>query len=49
MTLCPYALVSSCAKCPIVKVCLLKGVIGDHPKKAAGKSKEESQDAPDKD
>lgn len=33
MTLCPYALVLSCAKCPIVKVCPLKSVIGDSPKK----------------
>ncbi len=34
MTLCPYALVLSCAKCPIVKVCPLKTVIGDSAKKA---------------
>ncbi len=34
MTLCPYALVLSCAKCPIVKVCPLKSVIGDSPKKS---------------
>ena len=32
MTLCPYALVSSCSKCPIVKVCPLKGIIGDAKK-----------------
>ncbi len=30
MTLCPIALVSGCAKCPIFKVCPLKGVIGDY-------------------
>jgi hypothetical protein len=29
MTLCPYAIISSCSKCPIKKVCPLKGVIGD--------------------
>ena len=32
MTLCPYAVVSSCSKCPVKKVCLLKGVIGDYKK-----------------
>lgn len=38
MTLCPYALVLSCAKCPIVKVCPLKTVIGDaKPKTEADK------------
>jgi len=43
MTLCPYALVSSCSKCPIVKVCPLKGVIGDHQpadRKEKGSDKE---------
>jgi hypothetical protein len=30
MTLCPVALVSGCAKCPIFKPCPLKGVIGDY-------------------
>ena len=32
MTLCPYAALSSCSKCPVKKVCLLKGVIGDFKK-----------------
>lgn len=32
MTLCPIALVASCAKCPAVSVCPLKTVIGDAPK-----------------
>jgi hypothetical protein len=32
MILCPYAALSSCSKCPIKKVCLLKGVIGDYKK-----------------
>jgi len=40
MTLCPYALVSSCSKCPIVKVCPLKGIIGD-AKKPEVKSKDQ--------
>ena len=30
MTLCPVALVSGCAKCPIFKPCPLTGVIGDY-------------------
>jgi hypothetical protein len=30
MTLCPVALVAGCKKCPIVKVCPLKTVIGDY-------------------
>ena len=29
MTLCPIAIVASCAKCPAVLVCPLKSVIGD--------------------
>jgi hypothetical protein len=32
MTLCPYALVLSCGKCPIKAVCPLKSVIGDAKK-----------------
>lgn len=36
MTLCPVALAIGCKKCPIVRVCLVKGLIGDYkPKKAA--------------
>ena len=35
MTLCPYAALSSCSKCPVKKVCLLKGVIGDYKKPEA--------------
>jgi len=30
MTLCPIALVASCEKCAMVKVCPLKSVIGDY-------------------
>ncbi len=41
MTLCPYALVSSCSKCPIKKVCPLKGVIGDFKKPEVVEKKEE--------
>jgi hypothetical protein len=34
MTLCPIAIVASCAKCPAVSVCPLKTVLGDAPKAA---------------
>jgi hypothetical protein len=33
MTLCPIAIVASCSKCPIVKVCPLKSTLGDTPRK----------------
>ncbi len=45
MTLCPIALLASCAKCPAVSVCPLKGVIGDYktenesPRQQADKEK----------
>ncbi len=32
MTLCPYAIVAGCEKCPILKVCPLKNIIGNKPK-----------------
>ncbi len=43
MTLCPYALVAGCEKCPILKICPLKGVIGNKPKNTVGSKKEESE------
>ncbi|MEI6738252.1 MAG: hypothetical protein WCL29_07230 [Pseudomonadota bacterium] len=42
MTLCPVALVSGCAKCPIYKPCPLKGVIGDYVKPDEKKTAEKS-------
>jgi hypothetical protein len=36
MQLCPVSFAVGCAKCPIVKVCPLKGVIGDDKKKPEG-------------
>ena len=39
MTLCPIAIVASCAKCPVVSVCPLKTVIGDAPKTPEVKTK----------
>lgn len=38
MTLCPIAIVASCAKCPAFKVCPLKTVIGDAPKAPPAKA-----------
>jgi hypothetical protein len=35
MTLCPVALAIGCKKCPIVRMCPVKGLIGDYkPEKA---------------
>ena len=39
MTLCPIAIVASCAKCPAVSVCPLKTVLGDAPKAPEAKPK----------
>jgi len=32
MTLCPIALLRTCKKCPIFKICPLKSIIGDYKK-----------------
>ena len=43
MTICPVAIAVGCKKCPVFKVCPVKGVIGDYkpeantPAKAASK------------
>jgi len=34
MTVCPIAIVASCSKCPIVKFCPVKSLLGDAPKAA---------------
>jgi len=47
MTLCPYALVAGCEKCPILKVCPLKTVIGNQPKAKDEKSSKADQSATD--
>ena len=39
MTLCPIAIVVGCQKCPALKVCPLKGVLGDYQEPAAAKPK----------
>ena len=43
MKLCPVAMAVGCAKCPVVKVCPAKGVIGDF--KAAVSEAEEKAKA----
>ena len=43
MTLCPYALVAGCRKCPAFSFCPLKSVLGDH------KPSEEPSTQPPKD
>lgn len=32
MTLCPIAIVAGCQKCPALKICPLKSVLGDYQK-----------------
>lgn len=32
MTWCPVAMAAGCAKCPVVKICPGKGIIGDYQK-----------------
>lgn len=46
MTLCPIAIVASCAKCPAVSVCPLKTVLGDAPKKEEQKPAARGQKKP---
>ena len=43
MKLCPVAIAVGCAKCPVVKVCPAKGIIGDF--KAAVDGAAKSKDA----
>ena len=45
MTLCPVALAIGCKKCPIFKVCPVKGVIGDYKEPAAGTPKKAAASA----
>ena len=37
MTLCPVAIAVGCKKCPIFKVCPVKGIIGDYKAPDASK------------
>ena len=42
MVICPVAIAVGCVKCPIFKVCPVKGVIGDYkkPEETPAKAKE---------
>lgn len=42
MTLCPIALVAGCTKCPIVKLCPLKTVLGNFEPEPPAAEAEES-------
>jgi hypothetical protein len=47
MTLCPVALAIGCKKCPIVRVCPVKAVIGDYkPEKAVGSAPRRRKGSP---
>ena len=39
MTLCPIALAVGCKKCPLVKICPVKEIIGDYKKEEPGDRK----------
>jgi len=39
MVLCPVALAVGCRKCPVFKVCPVKGVIGDYRPEERGAGK----------
>ena len=45
MKICPVAIAVGCAKCPVFKVCPVKGVIGDYvaPDKAAAPKEKSKQ------
>jgi hypothetical protein len=45
MTLCPVALAVGCTKCPIVRLCPVKGVIGDYKPGKAGSTPRRRKDA----
>ena len=38
MTLCPVALAIGCKKCPIVRMCPVKGLIGDYKQEKSARS-----------
>lgn len=46
MTICPVALAVGCAKCPIFKVCPVKGLIGDYVQPSAPSSSSPSASRP---
>ena len=44
MTVCPVALAVGCVKCPIVKLCPLKEVLGDYKKDENGQEETKSEE-----
>ena len=46
MKLCPIALIASCKKCPLFKVCPLKSVIGDYKKPDETQTEHHAENAP---
>jgi len=44
MTLCPIALATGCVKCPMVKFCPLKEILGDYKKGENSQKQEEKKD-----
>ena len=44
MTLCPIALAAGCVKCPMVKLCPLKEILGDYKKDDSGQEEAEKED-----
>ncbi|HUN93557.1 MAG TPA: hypothetical protein VMU33_16015 [Burkholderiaceae bacterium] len=46
MTLCPVAMAVGCAKCPVVKVCPGKSILGDYRKDAPPAAAEPPKKAP---
>lgn len=46
MTVCPVALAVGCAKCPVVKVCPLKGVLGNYVKEEPGREEAAAEEQP---
>jgi hypothetical protein len=43
MTICPVAIAVGCRRCPIFKICPVKGVIGDFKKDEADEKEQSKQ------
>lgn len=46
VTLCPYALAAGCRRCPVFRICPLKGVIGDQREAPEAAAKAERKPTP---
>jgi len=49
MTLCPIALAAGCTKCPVVKLCPLKEILGNYVEEDAGGGEEPGGETEPKD